>query len=128
VASGSFVAPDHEYPSYLELTLTATDSGGLTDSKTVRLDPQTVALTFATSPSGLQLPVGSGAGAAPFTRTGIIGSTNSVSAPTPQTLGGQTYQFSSWSDGGAQSHTVVAPDTPATYRASYIVSTGPPGQ
>ena len=27
VASGSFVAPDHEYPSYLELRLTATDSG-----------------------------------------------------------------------------------------------------
>ena len=26
---GSFVAPDHEYPSHLELKLTATDSGGL---------------------------------------------------------------------------------------------------
>ena len=25
VASGSFIAPDHEYPSYLELSLTATD-------------------------------------------------------------------------------------------------------
>ena len=25
VASGSFVAPDHEYPSYLRLSLTATD-------------------------------------------------------------------------------------------------------
>ena len=32
VASGSFTAPDHEYPSYLELRLTATDSGGLTDT------------------------------------------------------------------------------------------------
>ena len=30
VAAGSFAAPDHEYPSYLELRLTATDSGGLT--------------------------------------------------------------------------------------------------
>jgi hypothetical protein len=26
-------ARDHEYPSYLELRLTATDSGGLTDTK-----------------------------------------------------------------------------------------------
>ena len=42
VASGSFIAPDHEYPSYLELQLTATDSGGLTDTKTLRLDPRTV--------------------------------------------------------------------------------------
>jgi PKD repeat protein len=33
VASGSFSAPDHEYPSYLELTLTATDSDGLTDTE-----------------------------------------------------------------------------------------------
>ena len=32
VASGSFTAPDHEYPSYLELRLTATDSGGLTNT------------------------------------------------------------------------------------------------
>ena len=29
-ASGSFVAPDHEYPSHLDLRLTATDPGGLT--------------------------------------------------------------------------------------------------
>ena len=33
VASGSFAAPDHEYPSYLELRLTATDAGGLTDTE-----------------------------------------------------------------------------------------------
>ena len=31
-ASGSFVAPDHEYPSHLELRLTATDSGGLSST------------------------------------------------------------------------------------------------
>ena len=30
VASGSFVAPDHEYPSHLELSVTATDTAGLT--------------------------------------------------------------------------------------------------
>ena len=55
VASGSFTAPDHEYPSSLELVLTATDSGGLTSTASVTLQPQTVNLTFATSPSGLQL-------------------------------------------------------------------------
>ena len=41
VASGSFAAPDHDYPSYLELVLTATDSGGLTGTTSVRLDPKT---------------------------------------------------------------------------------------
>jgi len=127
VASGSFSAPDHQYPSHLELTLTATDSGSLTDSKTVRLDPQTVNLAFQSNPSGLQLAVGSASQATPFTRTVIIGSANSISAPSPQTAGTQAYEFSSWSDGGAQTHNVVAGSAAATYTATYALSTGPPG-
>jgi glucose/arabinose dehydrogenase/chitodextrinase len=117
-ASGSFVAPDHEYPAYLELTLTATDSGGLTDTETLRLDPRTVVLTFQTAPSGLQLTVGSSSSTAPFTRTVIVGSTTSVSATTPQTLGGTVYNFASWSDGGAQTHLITA-GASATYTATF---------
>jgi uncharacterized repeat protein (TIGR01451 family) len=120
VATGSFVAPDHEYPSYLELTLTATDSGGLTDTETLRLDPRTVLLTFESSPTGLQLTVGSSSGTAPFTRTVIEGSRNSISAPSPQTLGGRMYDFVSWSDGGAATHNIVA-SAAATYTATYLV-------
>ena len=124
VASGSFVAPDHEYPSHLELTLTATDSGGSSTSRTVQLDPRTVDLSFASSPSGLQLTVGPTTAVAPFTRRVIVGSSNSVSAPTPQTLAGTTYTFGSWSDGGAQSHNIVAPASPTTYTATYAATTG----
>jgi glucose/arabinose dehydrogenase/PKD repeat protein len=127
VASGTFVAPDHEYPSYLELELTATDSAGLKHTVTRRLDPKTVNLTFESSPSGLQLSVGSHTGAAPFTRTVIQGSTQSLSAPAPQTLGSTTYTFSGWSDGGAQSHGIVAPASAATYRATFAAQAGPPG-
>jgi glucose/arabinose dehydrogenase len=118
VTSGSFAAPDHEYPAWLELQLTVRDSGGLTDTKSVRLDPLTANLTFASSPAGLQLAVGSSAGTAPFTRTLILNSTTAVSATTPQTLNGQTYAFASWSDGGAQSHNLVV-SGPATYTATY---------
>jgi glucose/arabinose dehydrogenase len=119
VASGSFTAPDHEYPSYLELRLTATDSGGLTHTVTRRLDPQTVALTFQTNPGGLSLVVNGTQATATFTRTVIIGSTNSISAITPQTKGKQTYQFSSWSDGGAATHTITAPAAATTYTAKF---------
>jgi Concanavalin A-like lectin/glucanases superfamily/PA14 domain len=125
VASGSFTAPDHDYPSHLELRLTATDSGGQSDSESVELQPQTVALSFATEPSGLQLVVGSASQAAPFTRTVIVGSQNSISAPTPQSLGGTPYAFSSWSDGGAQTHNITAPAAPATYTATYAEGTPP---
>src|SRR4030095_9732520 len=51
VSSGSFTAPDHQYPAYLELQLTATDSRGLTTMVSRRLDPRTVQVTLASSPS-----------------------------------------------------------------------------
>ncbi len=118
-ASGTIEdAPDHEYPSYLSLELTATD-GGLSDTETRRLDPRTVDLTFETQPGGLQLSVGGEQQTATFTRTVIQGSTVSLIAPPSQPAGGKTYEFSSWSDGGAAAHTVTAGTTPATYRANY---------
>src|SRR4051794_1273844 len=58
-AAGSFVAPDHEYPSHLELQLTVRDSAGLTKTVTRQLDPRTVAITMASSPAGAQLTLGS---------------------------------------------------------------------
>jgi hypothetical protein len=123
VASGTFTAPDHEYPSYLELRLTATDSGGLTDTKSVRLDPQAVQLSFQSNPrAGLKLMVGGTESSTTFSRTVIVGSKNSVSAPSPQTLEGTTYKFASWSDGKAQSHDIVAPGAPTTYTATYTAA------
>jgi uncharacterized repeat protein (TIGR01451 family) len=119
VASGSFSAPDHEYPSHLELKLTATDSSGNTGSSSVLLEPQTVVLTFQSSPTGLQLAFNSGTAAAPFNRTVIVGSNNSISATSPQTLSGVSYGFVSWSDGGAQSHSITAGPSAATYTATY---------
>ncbi len=124
-ASGSFVAPDHEYPSHLELRLTATDPGGLSNTTSRRLDPQTVELTFGSSPAGLTLAVGSTSQPTPFTRTAIVGSTLSVSAPSPQAIGGTAYEFVSWSDGGAQTHNLVA-NASGSYVATYRVRPGGP--
>jgi glucose/arabinose dehydrogenase/PKD repeat protein len=123
--SGSFVAPDHEYPSHLELRLTATDAGGLSHTTTLELNPQTVDLTFGSSPAGLTLAVGSTSQPTPFTRKAILGSTLSFSAPSPQTMGGTTYEFVSWSDGGAQTRTITA-NAPASYVATYQVRPGGP--
>jgi hypothetical protein len=124
-SSGSFAAPDHDYPSHLELRLTVTDSGGLTDVETVALQPRTATLSFTSSPSGLQLVVGSQSQATPFGRTVIVGSTNSIGAPSPQALGTQTWGFVSWSDGGAANHNVIAPAAGATYHALFEAVAAP---
>ena len=122
VASGSVTAPDHAYPCWLELRLTATDSSGLTSTTSVRLDPKTVVLTFKTNPGGLvlsNLVVNEAPRTTPFSVTVVVGSANSVSAPSPQQFNKSTYYFTSWSDGGAQSHTITAPAVNTTYTATY---------
>jgi len=108
VAGGSFVTFDHEYPSYLELRLTATDSQGLTSTRTLRLDPRTVTITLSSSPAGRTLTLNGASAVAPFTRTVIMGSNNSISAPSPQVVGSRTWTWQRWSDGGAQTHNIVA--------------------
>ncbi|HEV7884616.1 MAG TPA: PQQ-dependent sugar dehydrogenase [Solirubrobacteraceae bacterium] len=108
VAGGSFATPDHDYPSYLELRLTATDAQGLTDTQSLRLDPKTVAVTLSSDPAGRTLTLDGASAVAPFTRTAIMGSNNSLSAPSPQPDGSRAWTFVRWSDGGAQTHNFVA--------------------
>jgi PKD repeat protein len=121
VASGSFSAPDHEYPSYLELRLTARDSLGASHTVMRRLDPETVTLSFDTEPDGFQVAVGGSQQVAPFTRTVIAGSTVSVSAPSPQSRDGEFWRFVFWSDSGAQSHDIVA-DSSGDYLAAFVLA------
>jgi PKD repeat protein len=119
VASGTFTAPDHEYPSHLELRLTVRDAQGLQDTESLLLNPRTVVLTFKSKPGSMNLVVGGVSGVATFTRTVIVGSRNTISAPSPQPRGNHTYVFRSWSDGGAQTHDIIAPVTNTIYTAEY---------
>ena len=118
-ATGSFTAPPHEYPSHLLLTVTVTDSGGLTDSRTVQLNPKTVDLTFASSPTGAGVTVGEDAHTAPWTETFIQNSPVVVSAAPTVGTGATVAAFSGWSDGGAASHLVTPGSSNATLTATY---------
>ena len=119
-AGGSFAAPDHEYPSYIELRLTATDSNGNTDVKTLRLDPQTSTITVNTSPAGMDVTVGEETGPGPIQHEAIVGSSNTLTASSPQAFNNRSYIFYAWSNGQAQTHTLTAPATDTTYTASYV--------
>jgi hypothetical protein len=85
----------------------------------LQLDPQTVNLTFQTNPAGMTLVVNGGSSKASFTRTVIVGSKNSISAPVPQTKGGKSYSSVTWSDSGAPTHDIIAPSTAQTYSARF---------
>jgi len=125
VTSGSFAAPDHEYPAYLELRLTATGQSGLAGVTSVNLYPQTVEVTIASSPPGLQATMDGRTDTMPFTRTEIVGASHTIDVATPQTLSGTSYAFGSWSDAGARVHDIVLDDTPATFTATFTPVSGP---
>lgn len=127
ITSGSFVPPDHDYPSYVTVKLTVSDpgTGSSASPAPVRVDPTTVNLTFKTNPGGLHVQITADSTSAaitqvtPFTKTFIVRHQIGLLAPTTQTSGGRTYTWKSWSDGLPASHTVIAPASATTYTATY---------
>jgi glucose/arabinose dehydrogenase/PKD repeat protein len=101
--------------SYLEIYLTATDSGGLSATANRNIQPRTVAITLATVPSGLSLIVNGTTVTGPTTITSWQGWQLNLTAPTRQS----PFSFVSWSDGGAATHSVITPGAPTTYTATY---------
>ncbi len=77
-------------------------------------------VTIQTSPSGLQFSVDGGAPAiAPQTLT-LSQSTHTIAVAVTQAGAvGTQYVFTSWSDGGQASHTIVVGATAATYTAAF---------
>ncbi|HVM95371.1 MAG TPA: LamG-like jellyroll fold domain-containing protein, partial [Candidatus Acidoferrales bacterium] len=126
ITSGSFAAPDHEYPSYLEIRLSAIDRGGLSSSTSIFLYPQTADVSFDSQPQGLALTVGTTTSTTPFVRKLIVNSTTAVIAASPQSAGAATYLFDSWSDHGEANHLLNVPAAPTSLQAVCRIQTGTP--
>jgi hypothetical protein len=118
-------APGDRLPQY-RIKLTVTDSNGLQTSKSVTIWPDKVNLPFDTSPIGLNLYIDGVARATPFVLDSLVGFNHTIEAR-DETSGGKSYTFSSWSDGGAQSHTITVPRTSRSYTATYTLTQPPPG-
>ncbi|MCZ2147189.1 MAG: S-layer homology domain-containing protein [Bryobacterales bacterium] len=84
---------------------------------------QQVPITVTTNPAGLGITVdGASYASSPQSFQWAPGSSHSVNVTTPQGSNGARYTFASWSDGGAQNHTITAPASAATYTASFQTS------
>jgi len=80
----------------------------------------TVVVTVDTSPSNLLITVDGATAAAPQVFSWVPGSSHTIGTLSFQSDGQPTrYAFQSWSDGQAQTHTVVAPSAAATYTARF---------
>ena len=105
--------------TYLEIKLTATDSNGLSRTVTRNLHPKTVDITFQTNPSGLNLTVNDNTIVGASTVVSWEAWALRVNAPNQTDGSGKSWAFESWSDGGAQAHTITTPASPATYTATF---------
>ena len=63
-----------------------------------------VTLTLATNPAGLQVKLDGQPTTTPVSFDSVVGVLRTLGAPSPQTSAAMTYEFVSWSDGGAASH------------------------
>jgi glucose/arabinose dehydrogenase len=123
--NGSFTIPRTGETSanvWYRIYLTVRDSAGLTRTAQRDVRPRTVSITLATNPAGLQLRLDGQPVSTPVTFTGVMGITRNLAAPATQTSGATSYQFVSWSDGGAASHDISSPASNTTYTATYRVA------
>jgi len=122
--TGTFTMPNRGEVSsnvYYYITLKVVDSVGLTSTTVRNILPRKANMTFATQPAGLKISLDGGSGRiTPFTVTGVVGIIRSIAAPSPQTLNGLSYNFQSWSDGGARSHEISTPAVNTTDTANFI--------
>jgi hypothetical protein len=88
--------------------------------------PRKANVTLASTPSGLQVKLDGMPHATPFTFTGVAGIHRTIEAVQPQVFGGTNYIFNSWSDGGAETHTISTPATATTLTAQYSNSSNSP--
>ncbi|MGC5224267.1 PQQ-dependent sugar dehydrogenase [Micromonospora sp. DT81.3] len=131
-ATATFVAPGPEdlaaaATSDLRVILKATDSKGLSTTTTRTFAPQRVNVTFATTPTGRTVLVGGTPYSGPTTLSSWAGALLQVRVPTQSTADGTAYEFASWSDGGAASHTITTPPVATTYTATLRLRPAPPG-
>ena len=128
VKSGTFTIPTsgHDFSGFTRyrITLTVTDSDGLQSTRSVTVFPEKVNLSFDTQPSGLTLYLDGIAHTGPFVYDTLVGFSHTIEARN-QTVGATTYNFASWSDGGAQQHTLVVPATSPSITATYNAVAAP---
>ena len=129
VKSGTFTIPTtgHDFSgnTRYRITLTVTDSSGLTDTRSVLICPRKVNLTFDTAPAGLTLYLDGIAKTTPFVYDTLIGFNHTIEARN-QASGGPRTRSRRGRTAARRSHTIVVPARRQSYTATFQASAAPP--
>jgi glucose/arabinose dehydrogenase len=131
ITRGTFTVPvssfETDYDVYFHIILTVTDSAGISTTVTRDVHPKLATVKVLTDPGGLTAELDGTPMPTPLTFIGVVNFERSIGAGSPQTLNGRSWAFDSWSDGGAQTHTIATPPTATAYTAVFHVAGGSVG-
>jgi glucose/arabinose dehydrogenase len=122
IAGGTFVIPrtgETDPDVWYRIFFTARDSYGLSTTIVREIFPRHVQMKVTTSPVRLPVKVDDSPKSAPYDFWSVVHLIRSIGADSPQVLNGLTYDFVSWSDGGARFHNISAPRTATGYVANF---------
>ncbi|MBC8108851.1 MAG: PQQ-dependent sugar dehydrogenase [Anaerolineae bacterium] len=120
--SGSFVIPTVGETSdnvWYRIHLTVTDSQEFSTTTFRDIHPRKATVAIDTNIPGLAILLDGQPQNALVEVLGVQGITRLLDAPLEQTIGGKTYQFVDWSDGGDAQHTIAFPSADTVYTAFY---------
>jgi glucose/arabinose dehydrogenase len=109
---------------WYRIHLTVTDSSGLSHSSFLDVRPRIVTLGLATRPPGLQVTLDGQPRATPGSIPSVVGMMRTLGVVPLQRVDDVTYEFVSWSDGGAADHTIATPGQDASFTATFGPSSG----
>ena len=122
ITTGTFTIANRGETSanvFYRVHLAVRDSSGLTHNSFVDVRPLTSVVRIESNVPNAQLTLDGLPITAPFQFTGVEGIIRTLGVVTPQTSGGTTFDFVSWSDGGAATHEITTPNNDTTFTALF---------
>jgi glucose/arabinose dehydrogenase len=123
VAEGEFEVPvrgETSANTWYRVHLTATDSGGLSRTKSADIVPVRSTVTLRSQPAGLTVHLDGSPRQTPHVFEGVVGFLRDLGAPAEQEAEGQTFRFERWSHGAPRNHTIATPEVAAEYEAVFL--------
>jgi glucose/arabinose dehydrogenase len=129
IDGGTFKVPLVDEPDtnvWYRIYLTVTDHDGLVSQVTRDIHPRVVNisveatdLSVAESAPALQTMLNGIPVTTRYSVPAVVGQTWPIAAPPVQAVGGVSYSFFSWSDGGAIAHLITIPTADVTFTAGF---------
>lgn len=101
--------------TWYEISLTVTDSSGLSTTKSVDIKPNLVTLTFNSNDPNAVYTIDGIPHTGTFSQQAVVGVVRQLDAGSPQTVADGQLVFNRWSDGLNQQHEISTPGSDSTY-------------